>query len=394
MSLLCHELSVLLTPEVCDQSSRSEIAVKLMFSSCRSDIFKHIPEAASVSENKLARHHPDDGNYIASAWSRPSNIPFYRGPSCLRILPPISGLKIKDLTAIQTNSNAMDGTINRIYLELKAGEMEHCKNIKLKLNSLKTSSLPDSMMVVETDVPLSSVRAQTNIIPFGWRLRDSEDITLLCDDLKPGDDLLVMIDFFRPLSHAPYNVANLLLLTPSESHYELQFTYTQLRPGNFDTQGDTVVVRYSGMLKWFAPVNVQFKVIPDMNEKCFPRGSPHSSILSMSQEIDFGIDGDNHAAINDSADVRHGKSDAEPHVFVADGDLITVRGNLVSSHSHKILVTDIHTITFEVRNLTSLHLPENTKFFNKITPFPFIFRRKEYTKRLASWSSFHLQGLR
>jgi hypothetical protein len=394
ISLLCHDLSILLTPEVCDQSSRNGIAVKLMLSSCRSDIFKHIPDAARVPENKLARHHPDDGNYIASAWSRPSNVPFYRGPSYLRILPPISGLKVKDLTAIQTNSNAMDGTINRIYLELKAGEMEHCKNINMKLNSLQTSSLPDSMMVVETAVRASSVRAQTNVIPFGWRLRDSEDITLVCDDLKPGDDTLVMIDFFRPLPHAPYNAANLSLLTPSETHYELQFTYTQLRPGNFDTKGDTVTMCYSGMLKWFAPVNVQFNVIPDMNEKCFPRGSPHSSILSMSQEMDSGIDGANQAAINDSTVVRRGKSDTEPHVFAADGDLVTVRGNLVSSHSQTILVTDIHTITFEVRNTTSLHLPENTHFSNRITPFSFIFRPKESTIKLASWSSFHLQGLR
>jgi hypothetical protein len=143
---------------------------------------------------------------------------------------------------------------------------------------------------------------------------------------------------------------------------------------------------YSGMLKWFAPVNVQFNVIPDMNEKCFPRGSPHSSILSMSQEMDSGIDGANQAAINDSTVVRRGKSDTEPHVFAADGDLVTVRGNLVSSHSQTILVTDIHTITFEVRNTTSLHLPENTHFSNRITPFS--------TIKLASWSSFHLQGLR
>ena len=113
---------------------------------------------------------------------------------------------------------------------------------------------------------------------------------------------------------------------------------------------------HSGMLKWLAPLNVQFKVIPDMREKCFPRGCPHSSILSMSQDVI--IDGDNQASNIDSAVIQRGKSETEPPFFAADGDLITVRGSLALSHSQRILVSDIHRINFEVSNTISLHLPE------------------------------------
>jgi hypothetical protein len=100
------------------------------------------------------------------------------------------------------------------------------------------------------------------------------------------------------------------------------------------------------MLKWFAPLNVQFKVIPDMREKCFPRGCPHSSILSMSQ--DLTIDDDNQGANIDSAVMQREKSKTVTPFFSADGDLITVRGSLALSYPQKNIAADIHGISFEV----------------------------------------------
>lgn len=76
-------------------------------------------------------------------------------------LLPSFGHSQQDTLRRRTGPMLLSRTIILYTNGLKAGEMEHCKNINMKIFLLQTSSLPDSMMVGDTD---ELVRAQAAVI--------------------------------------------------------------------------------------------------------------------------------------------------------------------------------------------------------------------------------------
>ena len=331
-SFSCQEISVCLIPGFADKSlSLSKTAVKLIFTSSYQEFPARIPSASKVSKNQS-----DQDNYVMAAWSRRFSVPFYHGPSSLRVHSPTSNLQVVDLTAIETNSKAIDGTVNRIYLRLKAGKNELCENISFKIVSLQSTSSPNALIVIE-DHSQTIPGARCKSVPTGWRQRDPDEAVDVCRELKPGSDILFFFDLFRPLSSTPYKCLNAALLEPCETSYELQFTYFQhrcklLRNGKFDALntassiGDKVICSHSSKLQWLSPLRAQFTL--ETGDTSFPCGNSRSGILINS-------------LTNSSSEIEGMESVA------ADGESVTVRCTLDSIQ--EMLFTNVINATFEVR---------------------------------------------
>lgn len=333
-SLSCQEISVCLTPGFDDKSlSLSKTAVKLIFTSSYQEFPARIPSNI-LGTSKVSKNQSDQDNYVMAAWSRRFCVPFYHGPSSLRVHSPTSNLQVVDLTAFETNSKAIDGTVNRIYLRLKAGETELCENISFKIVSLQSTSLPAALIVVEDHLQtLPGARCKS--VPTGWRQHDPDEAVDVCRELKPGSDILVVFDLFRPLSSTSYKYPNASLLEPCETSYELQFTYFQhrcklLRNGQFDTcktassKGDKVIYSHSSTLQWSSPLRAQFTL--ETGDKSFPRGNSLSNILFSS-------------LTNSSSEIEGMESVA------ADGEAVTVRCTLDSIQ--EVIFANVNNATFE-----------------------------------------------
>ena len=103
------------------------------------------------TETNIKRTPFEEDNYISSAWRRPQHIPLTSGPRCLRVLSPLADMIVTNLTESSTGGKALEGTVNRVLLRLKAGLLENCSDVKFKVRS--SSFLVSSQGILEARFP-------------------------------------------------------------------------------------------------------------------------------------------------------------------------------------------------------------------------------------------------
>lgn len=188
------------------------------------------------TETNIKRTPFEEDNYISSAWRRPQHIPLTSGPRCLRVLSPLADMIVTNLTESSTGGKALEGTVNRVLLRLKAGLLENCSDVKFKVRSSsflvssqgKTKRLVDEDKIRDSDDSAGlvnkenpHVRTPTLVkktngatgpttafgynIPTGWSAVDEEDggsdenYMPIVDSLKSGEASFACFDLYRPL---------------------------------------------------------------------------------------------------------------------------------------------------------------------------------------------------
>jgi len=225
--LLCDGLDIVFYPVQAEKTSGGAEQVTLIELTIEK---KKKKTAANIKRTPF-----EEENYIASAWSRPPMVPFSLGPRSLRVLGPLPQLVVTNLTEPLTKGKALEGTVNRVLLKLKAGADERCSNIKLSVSCfsvLITPSGSTKRLVSEEDLveeaensmdmknplfrtPILVSASSSSIsngsvstdfgydLPAGWRVSGSgqKDATKNLEPLKEGESSFVTVDFFRPAAH-------------------------------------------------------------------------------------------------------------------------------------------------------------------------------------------------
>jgi len=274
-----------------------QIAMKIPNAHCGS-LTKVLPNQKPIVE---------EDDYLSSAWDRPSNFSFSSGPRCLRMLSPRPDLQVTNLTYVETNGNVLEGTINRILLELKAGSTEICRDVKMSVVCDSSILQPDgeneqkedssSVLVVRCPIlvkPLdpisegSSQEVSESHIPVGWgpyggpmSQGSNETKTSVVDSLKYGSTAHCSFDLFRPLPENIYSVAgsdgNRDVMC--KTNFVVTLTYRQIRPNHaaqIRSHGDLVTKHHSSSVIWSQPIQAETAVSLGP-KKMYTSGNRHSS---------------------------------------------------------------------------------------------------------------------
>jgi len=172
----------------------------------------------------------EEDNYVASAWSRPANLPLTRGPRCLRILGPQSQMIVTNLTKEITDEKAVEGTVNRILLKLRAGPTELCEDIKFRLSCSSMLLCSDGttkhltteektiadigsarVPALVSQDPRAKEAARTDFgysLPAGWKLLGSglgthDEVAPPSTSLKGGEETYIYFDIYRAQRKLP-----------------------------------------------------------------------------------------------------------------------------------------------------------------------------------------------
>ena len=188
----------------------------------------------ALTETTVKRTAFEEDHYVASSWKRPSDLPLTLGPRCLRILPPLADLIVTNITEDFTNGKALEGTVNRVLLRLKAGSEENCSEIAMRVScsSSLISASGDSTKIANDQVdeeeniavvdpsnphvrtPVlvredkgssSGITSYGYEIPKGWTLLGEDGrgtiedtFSPIFETLKSGEQAYAFFDIFRP----------------------------------------------------------------------------------------------------------------------------------------------------------------------------------------------------
>ena len=227
--MLCDGLSIVFYPVQAEKTSGGAEQVTLIELTIEK---KKKKTAANIKRTPF-----EEENYIASAWSRPPNVPFSLGPRSLRVLGPLPQMVVTNLTESLTKGKALEGTVNRVLLKLKAGTDERCSNIRLSVSCFSVLITPsgstkrlvseeDLVEEAENSMDMKNPRFRTPILvsassssssrtngsvstdfgydlPAGWSVTGSGQkvATKSLEPLKEGETSFVNVDFFRPAAH-------------------------------------------------------------------------------------------------------------------------------------------------------------------------------------------------
>lgn len=260
----------------------------------------------------------EEDNYIASAWCRPLHFPTPSGPRCLRVLGPLSGMEITNLTQAVSDGRAIEGTVNRICLKLQAGSEEACSEIKIKVScsttlviedgttknlsaeeSVSTNSVSMKNPDVRTPVLVaesSKVNSPTSTefgydIPSGWELAGSgqeskDECVPHGSALACGEATYAFFELFRPTALTPGGVSKASIC---QTDFEVIVSYSQERDrreqdlgdqkeGNKDDKiSEIVSQKFSGSVLWTPPMIASFQCGERNSSPC---GSRHPSNLT------------------------------------------------------------------------------------------------------------------
>ena len=240
----------------------------------------------------------EEDNFVYSAWSRPDCFPMSAGPRCLRVLRAQSLLEIIDLTSPSVGKKAMEGTVNRFMLQLKAGFMEKCLDLKMRISCASwvdtvghdehetidtglpsETTVPSRLPILVTPSTSSSTLANIVGLP-GWRPLGNSHGEVMDEWVAIADSVgdsgsVTFVDLYRPL---------LKNEEVTEYHCKTRFTvdiaYKQIRLDQEYRDRDhvSVVQTYQGTVTWCSPFETKFDVLP-RKEVSTPSGSRHPSNL-------------------------------------------------------------------------------------------------------------------
>jgi tetratricopeptide (TPR) repeat protein len=262
----------------------------------------------------------EENNYISSAWKRPLSLPMSRGPRCLRLLPPSANMTVTNFTKELTNGKALEGTINRIVLKLKAAENETCANvmIRVKCSSVLTTddgkkkriSVKDDDVSTENEdvedkknprvrTPVlvkqdaSSKTLATDfgyILPYGWALdgdgQDGNDeYTMVVPMLKAGAATYAYFDLYRPTSEPiriegrEEDITKEMIESDNyncQTKVNLSIRYDPKKIGDDAAPeiDDHVSLDHNVTVLWSSPISVAFS---SNSRDAYPSGNRHPS---------------------------------------------------------------------------------------------------------------------
>lgn len=267
--LLCDGLHLVFYPVQAERSSGSSESVTL--------IELTIEKKSSRTAANIKRTPFEEENYIASAWSRPLNLPLSRGPRSIRVLNPQPQLVVTNVTESIIKGKALEGTINRILFKLQAGSQEQCSNFKIAVSCFSVLVTPsgttkrlisEEALKTETensyDMKNPSFRTPALVspsnsetpsesgfgygLPMGWTPAGSGQGHSYSHSsiLKEGESSFIHLDLFRP---ATVTTSQTDFLSVDESietddlgdfclcktDYYVTITYQQQRTGSLKT---------------------------------------------------------------------------------------------------------------------------------------------------------------
>lgn len=234
-----------------------------------------IEKKSSRTAANIKRTPFEEENYVASAWSRPTDHPLSMGPRSIRVLAPQPQLVVSNVTESITNGKALEGTVNRILFKLQAGLQERCSNIRISVTCFSVLLTPtgttirlvsEEALETETEnsfdmktpyfrtptIVLKSTTGTAQLesgygynLPNGWNVAGTgQGHSYSCtSNLKEGESSFIHIDMFRP---ATVNTSNKDFLSADETietedladfclcktDYYVTITYQQERPSN------------------------------------------------------------------------------------------------------------------------------------------------------------------
>jgi hypothetical protein len=199
------------------------------------------------------------------------HLPLSRGPRSLRVLGALPELTITNITESVTGRKAVEGTVNRILLQLTAGPQERCTNIKYKVTCFSVLVTPNGStqrlvsreeLVSENEgfvdmknpqfrtpslvvpgnnaVAIPAPRMFGYELPDGWNLAEtgrsftSKTIPLLMN----GNSSFVHVNMYRPVVSECRGVygevddvpANMGDISTCKTDFYINVSYTQERP--------------------------------------------------------------------------------------------------------------------------------------------------------------------
>jgi len=260
----------------------------------------------------------EENNYISAAWKRPWGLSLKKGPRCLRLLSPKAKMLVTNVTGEVTNGKAVEGTVNRVVLKLKAAESESCTNVVVKITSsstltnsngnVKPISVPgdgtssedaEDMMnpLVRTPVLVkpdpSSETFMTDfgyILPSGWTLAGKND-SFVVPVIKAGEETYACIDVYRPTIEpfdaqteeiqAVFEERKKLNDCRCETKISISIQYHE-ETTNQDKANNSVSLDHSVAVVWSSPMSIAFSTnVKDV----YPSGNQHpSNIVSSGKQ--------------------------------------------------------------------------------------------------------------
>ena len=305
---------------------------------------KQLPSRLSIEED----------NYIFSAWERSRSFSLRSGPRCLRVLTPTPDIEISDLTAGATGGKAMEGTVNRIILRIKAGPHSQCKDLRMNvtcssstlreisnesslidnLSEKKEDSLSRPPLLVKKVASSMSINEADSKMPPGWCIDSNgadsdEEWSNVTEFLGCDQAVNTFFDLYREL---PSPANEITASSPCETKFVVRISYKQIRPsqGSEAAGGDLVVENYSSSIVWCPPLNASISLVSGLN-KSFPSGIRHNSNESSNLEGFL----DNNVIMN--------------------GEMVTVRCGLRASAAENGLGLSVNRVYFEVRLTQSVY---------------------------------------
>lgn len=327
-------------------------------------------------------------SYIEAAWARPDYVPLSQGPGCLRVLGPMPHMIVTNLTDAMVNGKTLEGTVNRILLQLEAGPGESCFDIEYKLSCSttivssdgSTTHLPPSSEGEEdvktvgsrTPVLVSQDEAGTGKrstdygydLPPGWRLEgtghDSDKVEYHVRNLQAGESTYICFELYRPACSLkplenPYDGEGISADESKEdkicqTNFDISISYRQSRPAiqkarderNQSELSDSVVLEHSGSVVWESPLLADF-FVDGRSQRAFPSGSRHPS-----NYVSSGME-------------NTGSAGAAPELALINGERTSAKCVLQSNVAGDGLGIEIARIGFEVRRLRNCCFKEKTR---------------------------------
>eukprot|EP00554_Chaetoceros_debilis_P011045 CAMPEP_0194109444 /NCGR_PEP_ID=MMETSP0150-20130528/8927_1 /TAXON_ID=122233 /ORGANISM="Chaetoceros debilis, Strain MM31A-1" /LENGTH=1586 /DNA_ID=CAMNT_0038798395 /DNA_START=209 /DNA_END=4966 /DNA_ORIENTATION=- len=277
---------------ISNESWSSEISLKL-YNNHRGSFPK-----PNVKDGGSKRALLEEDNFVFSSWSRPDVFSINSGPRCLRVLRAQSNLDITDLTSCVTSNKVMEGAVNRILIKLHAGDIEQCRDLKMRVtcsswvesegqeqtslldlteNSQSSRITPQRSPFLVRPSSKSSVEGD-QIIP-GWvPLRgknegeSQSEWTKVADLLDCNDEIISFFDLYRALPQFEDDTNY-----TCKTDFVVTISYKQIRldQSNKDADRDSVVQTYESTVDWCSPFATKFSIIS--GKEGAPSGSKHPS---------------------------------------------------------------------------------------------------------------------
>ena len=283
----------------------------------------------------------EEDNYISSAWACPEQFSLYAGPRCLRIHLPQPQLLVTDLTAKFTSGKALEGTVNRIVLELKAVD-EACYDMQFTVNCT-SCYIQQSELEEEEEESASATMVQRRPILVQYHPGSTSTETELVDWkslgegnetdwrsiqplLEKNETCCTWFDLYRPLPTSPLNAMHSPLdqcdLEENINDIHCRTNYTiQVTHRTSGSSGVVVKKEFMGHVDWCQPLVVDTAIIPG-NHSRYPSGNRHPTNQitqdNNSAKLGIPIAATDAVAVNDGSclGVRLTASAKEPHFTI------------------------------------------------------------------------------